>query len=712
MTLKNALLASSFAFIPMAALSTSAAFAQEAPAETPTEAGNNQDTILVTARRTFLAADTSGTTGLPLAIEKVPQSISIVSSDFIKAANLKTIGQVADFTPGAVNAGSGEQISSRIKLRGFAAGAAVDGLTLGENFDPDYATIERLEVVKGPASVVYGTSFTGGLVNRVTKNARSNTPSYVSLQGGSYNEFRAEGQLAVPLDANGHFRAILVGVLQRGDDFKDIAKHNDHVLYVGLNVDYGDVTGFIHGGYERHVRTSFDGIPTKPDGSPAPVGRSFFIGSPNDELTTSAVYANANLTWHSTDTLEFSLKGQIEQNTLRGSAPYAFGLDNAGNMALTVQIYDPLRDMNYGLGLTSLWKLDGLGLRDSFITVATLYQGERTHNYQRDVTFPNGTDEATINILAGQAAITQLLDSAVPTPIISRRNTSTHTLTFSAQSVLKPVDQISVLLGASYAKPTITDIQNGNSQNFSPKGKMSYRAGLTWEFLPGANVYGSFSQSFQPQLYINVAGKVLPPLTGEQYEVGTKFRMLDDKLLLTVAGYRITQANKAAFDQAVNGTDRYQPIGEVTYKGLELQALGHITRALQVNAGYARLNPKVSKSSNAAIVGKTDIFLPKNTFSLFTTYSPESGTLKGASAGAGVRYISDQSTSYTGATLPIPSYVVLDASLSYAVDNWSFQLNLRNLTNKRYFINNYDTLFYGNAYGIPRSAEFTVSRTF
>jgi iron complex outermembrane receptor protein len=708
---KNSLRASCFALIPVAAFSASAASAQATPAEGSGEQPPQGD-IVVTGSRTFLASDTSGTTGLPIAIEKVPQSISLVSGDFIKAANLKTIGQVADYTPGAVNAGSAEQINSRIKLRGFAAGKAVDGLTLGENFNPDYATIERLEVVKGPASVVYGTSFTGGLVNRVTKGANSNTPSYISLQGGSYNEFRAEGQLAVPLDRDGHLHALVVGVAQRGDDFKDVVKHHDYVVYIGLNADYGNVTGFIHGGYERHVRTSFDGIPTKADGSPAPVGRSFFIGTAKDELTTNALYANANLTWHTSDSLEFSLKGQIEQNTLRGAAPYASGLDNAGNATLGVQIYDPLRDMNYGIGLTSLWKLDHLGLRDSFVTVAALYQGERIHNDQRDVTFPNGTDEAPVNLLAGEDAIASLFNAAVPTPIISAHNTFTHTFTLSAQAVLKPIEQISILLGASYSKPSIADTNNGRSQDFSPKGRMSYRAGLTWEFLPGANVYGSFSQSFQPQLRIDVNSNVLPPLVGEQYEVGAKYRTLGGKLLLTAAAFRITQTNKAAFDRPVNGTDRYKPIGEVTYKGVELQALGHVTRELQVNAGYAYLDPKITKSSNAATVGKTDLFLPKNTFSLYTTYSLQSGRLKGASIGGGVRYISDQRTSLTGVTRPIPAYTVVDASIGYALEKWSFQLNIRNLGDKHYFINNYDSLFYGNTYGVPRSAEFTISRTF
>ncbi len=155
----------------------STALGQTAPSN---DTDQQIETVVVTAKMNFLSADTSGATGLPIPIEKVPQSISLVSNDFLRAADLKTVGDVADYTPGAVYGGTGEGVGAGLKLRGFrigfgGGGQALDGLQVNEFFNADYATTDRLEIVKGPASVIYGVSSPGGLVNRVTKSATATT---------------------------------------------------------------------------------------------------------------------------------------------------------------------------------------------------------------------------------------------------------------------------------------------------------------------------------------------------------------------------------------------------------------------------------------------------------------------------------------------------------------------------------------------------------
>jgi iron complex outermembrane receptor protein len=707
---------SCIAIMAWSALASSSAFAQtpssNADAPAAQESSENDD-IIVTGTRTFLSVDTSGTTGLPVPIEKVPQSISIVSSDFLKAANLKTISQVADYTPGAVNAGNQYGFFDIIKIRGFGAGKTIDGLAVSETFDPNYATVDRLEVVKGPASVIYGVSSTGGLVNRVSKRAGPNTPSYLSLQGGTYGYLRAEGQLAAKLDPEGNLHGIAVAVAQRSDSFLDIMKSKNYVLYAGVDADYGDVTGFVHAGYERQIRSSFDGVPVFSDGTPTPLPRSFFIGSPDQNLTTGVVYGTANLTWHASDMLEFSLKGLLQKNKIRGSATYSYGLTRTGDLAIGVQIFDPQRRTSYAAGLTSLWKMDDLGLKDSFITIAALFQGNKTRDFQRAGIFPNGTESVIVNVFDGVDAITRAIGTAVPTPINRTSKTYIDTLTFSGQAMIKPLDSLSVLIGASYSEPKIKySATNGIFQDFTPKGQLSYRAGLTWEIVRGVNLYGSFSQSFQPQQSIDVNDNVLPPLEGDQYEAGIKVRTFGDRLLLTAAAFHIKQKNAATYDRTINGIDRYIALGEVTHKGFELQALGQITRAWQINAGYAYLDPKVTKTTNLSRLGKTNVFLSRHTANIFTNYTIDVGASDNIVLGAGVRYIGSQLTSFTGASKPIAGYTLVDASATYNMDKWNFQVSVRNLGDKRYFVNNYGTLFFGNVYGTPRTVEVSVTRTF
>ena len=126
----------------------------DGPNATSTTGPEELSEIVVTSHYQFLGADTSGTTGLPIPIEKVPQSISLVSGDFVKAADLKTLGEIAEYTPGAINVGNSLGLGSMIDIRGFTAGRAIDGIEVQglTNFEPDYAIVDRLEIVKGPAS--------------------------------------------------------------------------------------------------------------------------------------------------------------------------------------------------------------------------------------------------------------------------------------------------------------------------------------------------------------------------------------------------------------------------------------------------------------------------------------------------------------------------------------------------------------------------------
>jgi iron complex outermembrane receptor protein len=685
--------------------------------------GNGQiQEIVVTGKYEFLSADTSGTTNLPLPIEKVPQSISLVSDDFIKAADLKTLGDIAEYTPGALNVGNEEGFGTIIKLRGFLAGQSLDGMNIGvagggAAFEPDYAVMNRLEIVKGPSSVVYGISSAGGLVNFVTKSATPQTPDYMSVQVGNWNNFRVEGQVAGALDPSQSLRGIAIAVRDQGDSFMNSVSHDTTVVYGGLNWNGSDaISAYVHGGFEQHIRTAFDGIPTEADGSPAPVPRSFFIGAEDMKVYTDVFHAEGDLTWHVNDMLDLSLKGNVRRVRSHGNAPYSFGLDQSGNLGIAIQQFED--GETNGVGMSAIYHLDSLGLHNSFLSLAALYQvdcscviggqGVFTGAYASN----QGPNVGTVNIFSGQAAIEAAFNSATIAPPSFFNDEWAKTLTISAQSFTQVFDHLSILAGASYADPKLTSISNGAIQDFDPGSQISYRAGLIGELAPGANAYLSFSQSFNPQSNIDINGNVLPPITSEQYEAGFKYRVAGDRILLSAAVFQIKQKNQGEFFTQIDGFDRYEPVGELTHKGLELQGLGSISREWQVNVGYTYLDPKVSKDSDPTIVGKTELFLPRQTASLFSTYNFNSGAVSGLSIGGGIRYVASEQTAYDGSSQAIPAYTVADASVGYSVRDWSLQLNLHNLGNKRYFINNYDTTFYGNVIGEPFHVALTLRRDF
>lgn len=685
--------------------------------------GDTLQEVVVTGHYEFLGADTSGTTNLPLPIEKVPQSISLVTGDFLKAADLKTLGEIAEYTPGALNVGNQEGFGTIIKLRGFLAAQSLDGLNIGvfggTAYEPDYAVVDRLEIVKGPSSVVYGISSAGGLVNFVTKSATAETPDYVSLQVGNWKNFRVEGQVAGALDPSQSLRGIAVVVRDQGDSFMNSIRHATTVVYGGLNWSGSDaLSAYLHGGFEEHIRTAFDGIPTEADGSAAPLPRSFFIGASDMELYTDVFHAEADVTWHVNDMLDLSLKGNVRRVRSHGNAPYSFGLDESGNVGIAIQQFEDAEANDYGVGFSATYHLDSLGLHNSFVSVAALYQvdcsciiggqGVFTGAYATDF----GPNVGTVNLFSGEAAIQAAFNSATIAPPSDFNDVWAKTLTISAQSFTQVVDHLSVLVGASYSDPKISSSLNGVNENFDPGNQMSYRAGLVGEVARGANAYLSFSQSFNPQTSIDINGNVLPPITSTQYEAGFKYRVAGNRLLLSAAVFQIKQKNQGEFFTQIDGFDRYEPIGELTHKGVELQALGSVSREWQVNFGYTYLDPKVSQNSDPTTVGKTELFLPRQTASIFSTYNFDGGALSGFSIGGGIRYVGSEQTAFDGSSQAIASYTVADASLGYSLQDWHVQLNLHNLGNKRYLINNYDTTFYGNVVGDPFHVALTLRRNF
>lgn len=688
-----------------------------APDAAPTT-GELNEIVVTAAPYTLLSADTSGTTNLPLPIEKVPQSISLVSNDFIKAADLKTLGEIAEFTPGAVNSGTQENWASAVKLRGFNVGEAIDGINVvGQGFyEPDYAIYDRLEITKGPSSVVYGVSSPGGLVNFVTKSATAQTPSYVSAQFGNWENYRFEGQIAGPLDPDQHVRAIGIIVEDIGNSFIDEVYHKKTALYGGLNFEYGPVSAYLHGGYERLSRPSFDGIPTEPDATPAPLPRSFFIGSRDIGMETKVYHSEAGLTWHVADADEFVLRANYERDHSSGSETYANSdIAPNGDLAIGAERFfgSGLTQSNYGVGGTNVYHLDSLGLKNSFISLSGLYQNSK---YSIEQAYP--ADTPTVNVFSGEAAIAAALDALlVPAvlPYTYVANTSTKVYTFSEQTVLQVLDPVSVLLGASYSKQDTIASSGGPVQDFNFKGQVSYRAGLTYEFLQGANAYFSFSQSFTPQPLFNAGQVIVPPAIGEQYEGGVKYRTPGGALLLTGALFQIKEKAIAELAGQTPSGDSIYKTSTLTHRGGEVAALGHLTSQWQVNTGYTYLDPKVNADVNPLAIGHTELFLPKQTFSAFSTYTFANRGLKGLSLGAGFRYIGDEQTSFPGTVPPtqrFPSYTLVDVNGSYEIEKWLVQVNARNIFNRRYMINNYQLLIFGNQPGPPASVTLTVRRTF
>ena len=662
--------------------------------------------VVVQAYR-FLDRDTSGATNLPLPIEGVPQAITLINSDFLKAADLKTMGEIAQYSPGAFYSGNKGNFGTDMKLRGFPASFAIDGLAIGNlNYEPDNAIVERLEIVKGPASVVYGAASPGGLVNLVLKGASPDAPSYLYALGGSWERWRLEGQLAGSLNDAGSLRAIGVVAHQEADSFIDFEDSKRTTVFGGLEADLAEgVTAYAKASYENYQRTGFDNpFLTFSDGRLAPVGRSYNIANKDWTSSTNSKRANAGVKWDVSSAWLVELQTNYQNASTHGPKAYGFGLRPNGDFSITFQNWLDFTLEDTSVGASSVYKFDDLGLEGSFVAASAIYQKAEQSRLQSRPSLP-GNPAGLVNISASTDAISDLLGTATyPGPILFDGQVLEY-VTLSAQGVFKIAEPVSLLVGLSNSSPKIkARVNDLPFEDFTPDDQMSYRAALTVEPISGLNLYASYSESFQPNLRLDINDDVLPPIEGTQYEVGAKYMSPDRRILLTAAVFDLSQTNQVVFDSiGADGVDRYRTLGEVKHKGFELEAVGRITDRWQIQAGFTKLDPTVEEDVNPAIVGKKRTFLPESTASLYTSYDFTSGPF----ISGGVRYVDDLRTSYDDTTRRLPSYTLVDSSVGYSFDKWQLQLNVKNMFDEFYVVNTWGTLFYGNVVGEPRS--FTLS---
>lgn len=674
------------------------------------------DEIVVLGQYKFLHLETSGITNLPLPLDQIPQSITVVDADFIKAADLKDLADIAEITPGAVNVGNSGGFGAFINLRGFSSANALDGVDFGAvsgaNYALDFAILDRVEVIKGPSSVVFGASSAGGLVNFVTKNPVAATPSYVLLQSGSWNAWRLEAQLAGSLDATEKLHGMAVVVQEHGGSFIHDVTHDTTVLYSGINASLGDTaSASLHGGYDAFTRTSIDGIPTQANGSPAPVSRAFFVGSPDMKIRTGIYHAESDVSWHPGTLWDVSLKANVINSEGHGVAPYSCCLDPAGYLQLFLTDYLSIRGWDYGVGLSAVYHLDELGLAHGFVSLAALSQYDRIRFATAGTGFA-GQPSSSANIFAGEAAVTDAFDAGINIGPIFLTDQTLKTSTLTLQASLPIVGRLSALLGLASVHPSITNLIEGERENSATNDATTHRAALVYEMRAGLNVYAAYSESFNPQLIDDIHDNLLPPLRATQYEAGFKQRIADGGLLIAAAAFDITEKNEGQYVGTIDGEDRYQAFGEVRHQGAEISVLGQVTPQWQISTGYAYLEATILKDRDRTIDGRPQLYVPKHTASLFSSFAFKGGAVAGLSAGGGFRFVGVEHSSYDGSTRDVPGYVLIDSLLAYTKNGWQVQLNGHNIFDKHYFTSTYGSVLYGNTIGAPANVDLTVRRNF
>ncbi|MHC5770086.1 MAG: TonB-dependent siderophore receptor [Nostoc sp.] len=668
----------------------------------PSSVGDEPIELVVTGEQDgYSVPDSTTATKTDTLQRDIPQSIQVIPQQVIKDQQITRISDAVRNVSGVAVQGSFSNLTDNYIIRGLATYNNLrNGFAVQDNYiNP--ISVERIEVLKGPASVLYGQFEPGGVVNYVTKQPLA-TPYYASeLIVGNYDFYRPSIDISGPLtpDKNALYR--LNVAYENSDSFVDFVHSEGFSIAPVLSLKLSDATTLTLE-YEHNTvnRTLYDGLLPIRESFNLPISR--FLGEPNtSEYNYKSDAASFTLEHRFNDNLQLRSAfltnlyhadyeavrpDSLEEDGRTISRTFAAGIDYYKSFTLQNELVSKFKTgfINHQLllGVEFGWNLYG-------------------NDYIR-------TPAPGIDIF------NPVYGATLPTSFNTDANyeSKQNTVGVYLQDQVTLLPNLKLLVGGRLDfinyKDRGIDYNNNReltSQNEFYDDAFSPRVGLVYQPIEPISLYASYSESFVPNNNRTVTGQALEPARGTQYEAGIKTDLLDGKLSATLAVYEITKSNVATTDP--NNTDYSIAAGEVKSRGIEFDISGRILPGWNVIASFAHNDTYVSEDNDLP-VGDRLVGAPRNSASLWTSYEFQSGSFKGLGFGGGLFFVGDREALLPNNGVVLPSYVRTDASIFYRNENWRVGLNFKNLFDTNY----YDSHGYYLLPGAPLTVLGTISVQF
>jgi iron complex outermembrane receptor protein len=667
----------------------------------------------------YLASQSATATKTDTPILTTPQSISVVTKDQVEAQGATNITEALRYTPGVtVESFGANAFFDAFKLRGFDAPRYLDGLRLpADNTTfavPRIETygLERIEVLKGPSSGLYGQSDPGGLLNMVSKRPTDRAHYEVVGLAGSFDRFQGAFDIGGPVDKSGQFLYRIVGLGRDSNSQTDFVQ--DNKLFIApsftwrpdLDTSFTLLTQYQkvdNKGYQQYVPGQVSFLPN-PNGH---IPYSRYLGVPGPDGYHLEQYAVGYAFEHRAN----------EYFQFRQNVRYMEVGNDLASTRTEGMVTDRLvaRTYNYVNASAANVAADNQVQAD-FATGPLIHKVLVGFDY---FNLWSNTDYRTSPI-APIDAYAPVYSTAVPSfaslPSFILRDDRLIQAGLYAQDQIK-LDRWTL---------TVSGRQDWASSDFTSKAffplaghytrddaAQTGRVGLNYLFDVGLSPYVSYATSFTPNLGADLVGKSFKPTTGEGAEAGVKFKPNGSNLMLTAAVFDIRQQDILTANP-INPLFSVQT-DAVRVQGFEFEVKGNITRELEITGGYTHLDPKVT-TSIAGYAGKYMLNTAQDTAALWGKYTWYDGPLAGLGIGAGVRYVGETYGDNFN-TFIIPSYALIDAAVSYDFayvrpdwKGWKAQVNVTNLTDHFYVASCLTGLPYcglGNARTVLGTLKFS-----
>ncbi|PIF26935.1 catecholate siderophore receptor [Acidovorax sp. 56] len=700
-------------------LACGSALAQGTPADAAAPKALGEVTIKAAPQDdTYTPTATSTATKGSAPLRDVPQAVNVVPAQLLRDQGARSMEDALRNVPGvAMSHGDGQR--DQVVIRGFTAIADqfVDGVRDDALYFRDLADIKRIEVLKGPAAVLYGRGSSGGLINRVTKKPQfGETSGEASVGVGSFDYRRATADLNVGISDAAAFR--LNAAVEDSGSYRDQQFVKRHNFAPSLALKLAPQTDLLlQYTHARDKRLTDFGIPAL-NGRPVNVAASTYYGSSNaaqDDTTTSAMQSftatlnhRFNDDWsvrNVTRAYDYSLD---RYNTLPGGTTDPVAMTVGRTRAFI------LRDEKGVFNQTDVtWRNQLGGLKQEWLMGMELGQQKK-----RSESVSGGADRVSILNPSRAAPVIPAANYNADSAIPSHTTQDTAALYWQDQITLAP--QWKALVGARwdvYGQETRFDRKLATLSRTDKK--LSPRAGLVWQPSDTVSYYVSYSKSFQPSaeafaLATNITAAE-PEIT-QNKEIGVKLDLLDGKLNLTGALFNLERTNIKNTDPA--NPSRQINVGTQRTNGFELTANGRLPGRWDVSAGYAYLDGRMTKSlatttssqlPTAAVpaLGKVPALTPRN--SAFAWVMKDLG--QGLRLGGGVNHVGERFTSLTN-LVTLPAYTTVDAALQYTLGQWDLDVNVKNLANRKYYVSSHGSNDNLILPGSPRALQVTLRTHF
>ncbi|WP_409562925.1 TonB-dependent siderophore receptor [Hyphomicrobium sp. MC8b] len=645
----------------------------------------------------YLAAATETGMKTDTPLNEIPQSISVVGAEQIRDQDAQSVQDALRYVPGVVADGYG--LDSRTDgpiIRGSTeVPEYLDGLrrTFGYytyNYRLEPYFLERIEVLRGPASVLYGQAAVGGIINSVSKRPQSETAGEIGVQYGSFDFKQVNFDLTGPMTTDGKWSYRLTGVARDADTQVKYVPNDRYALAPAISYrPDNNTTITVIGDFQRdrtgstaqffpHIGTIFPNVNGKR------ITWDTFAGEPGDHYDTDAM-AGTVLVEHKFNSwlkLQHASRYADIHNDYSAVAVNWDYLDAAQEelsryrwMSITdTQVFnqDTNLEAKFGTGPLEHKVLAGIDFTHFHATQGWDYAYDANPDFSQrpfNIYHPVYGDANWVgSSCAGQS---YAFTAAPKTPACDRQSV--------VQTGLYGQDQIRLgnwlaVLGLRH--DWVDNTTNGSSQ---ADEATTYRAGLMYEFSNGFTPYFSYAESFIPVVGFARTGAAFNPQEGRQYEVGFKYQPVGSYFSINSAIYDINDTGRLVADP-INPNYSAQ-IGEAEVKGFEIELVGRLTKNLKSVLGYSYTQAEYAGDYEYA--GNQIESIPKNVASLWAVWDFDQPGLKGWSMGGGVRYIG-ASWDETN-TIQVPDVTLFDAMIAYETEHWRWQLNGKNLENKLYY---------------------------